>query len=137
MIVCNGWDRSAYLTKKAGIPAIESKQELGALKSEPSSNLSCSLTIRQDSEGRYCLNDLHKAAGGQDRHKPKYWTALAKTNELVLEVAKGGITPLLKKHGGLNKGTFVVKPLVYAYAMWISAAFSLEVINAYDQMVTA
>ena len=22
------------------------------------------ITIRKDSEGRYCLNDLHKAAGG-------------------------------------------------------------------------
>lgn len=26
-------------------------------------------TIRQDAEGRYCLNDLHKAAGGEAKHK--------------------------------------------------------------------
>jgi hypothetical protein len=29
--------------------------------------------IRQDEAGRYCLNDLHKAAGGEQRYRPKYW----------------------------------------------------------------
>lgn len=33
------------------------------------------LTIRQDSEGRFCLNDLHKAAGGKSRHQPSKWLA--------------------------------------------------------------
>ena len=98
-------------------------------------------TIRQDGEGRYCLNDLHKASGGQDRHKPKYWTGLIQTKELVQEVCKGVIPPLDEKqvittiHGGNNRGTFVAKELVYSYAMWISAKFHLIVIRAYDAMV--
>lgn len=44
--------------------------------------------IRQDAEGRYCLNDLHKAAGGENRHRPSMWLENQQTQELVEEIAK-------------------------------------------------
>lgn len=97
-----------------------------------------SVAIRQDPQGRYCLNDLHRAAGGEERHKPKYWSTLQQTQELVQALTEGGIPPLEQNqplntiHGGNQQGTYVCKELVYSYAMWISAAFNLKVIRTVD-----
>lgn len=92
------------------------------------------VTIRQDSEGRYCLNDLHRASGGEKRHGPSYWLTNAQTHALIDELATTGI-PVVTLEGA-GGGTYVAKELVYAYAMWISAAFHLKVIRAYDAVVT-
>lgn len=94
--------------------------------------------IRTDSEGRYCLNDLHKASGGEERNATWRFLRLDTTNELIAELkstTSGGLNPVAAKRGR-NGGTFVVKELVYAYAMWISASFNLKVIRAYDQLQT-
>ena len=104
--------------------------------------------IRQDAEGRYCLNDLHRAAvasGANERTKePGKFFASQQTADLVKELSDTqdlGITPVNVVKGnfasGIAQGTYVVKELVYAYAMWISPAFHLKVIRAYDAMVTA
>ena len=89
------------------------------------------IAVRQDAEGRYCLNDLHKAAGGADKHRPTYWLKIQQTIDLQKEIEIDGIPSILTKQG---LGTFAVKDLIYAYAMWISAAFTLKVIRAYDQL---
>ncbi|VVD91427.1 hypothetical protein PHO31112_01641 [Pandoraea horticolens] len=94
--------------------------------------------IRQDAEGRYCLNDLHRAAGGMKRHAPNEFMRLPTSAELVTELTGDPrFAPVDSQRGGTVPGTFVVKELVYAYAMWISPAFHLKVIRAYDQLVTA
>lgn len=92
--------------------------------------------VRQDAEGRFSLNDLHRAAGGEKRHQPSDWLRLQQTQELVAELAAQAIPgiPGIESKQGL--GTFAAKELVYAYAMWISAAFHLKVIRAYDAMVS-
>jgi hypothetical protein len=95
----------------------------------------CGVDIKQDAEGRYCLNDLHKAAGGEERHKPKFFIKLDSTTELAGELEKGGNLPFEITRGHFG-GTFVVKELVYAYAMWISPKFHLEVIRSYDRLAT-
>lgn len=93
------------------------------------------VAIRTDAEGRYCLNDLHRASGGEQRHQPRYWLANQQTQDLIAELGDSG-NPLSVQKGGSEQGTFVAKELVYAYAMWISAAFHLRVIRAYDAMVS-
>jgi hypothetical protein len=90
------------------------------------------ITIKQDEEGRYCLNDLHKAAGEEQKDRPKYWLENAQTVAMITELEKGGIPPVSSKQGR-NGGTYVTKPLVYAYAMWISPTFNLKVINFFER----
>lgn len=100
----------------------------------------CDTTIRIDDEGRYCLNDLHKAAGGDARFKPANFTRLSETAALMAELINGSdvssyVVPL-QSIGGRYGGTYVCKELVYAYAMWISPSFHLKVIRAYDTLQT-
>lgn len=92
------------------------------------------LNIKTDAEGRYCLNDLHRAAGREKRHSPSYWLANQQTADLIAELSDTGI-PVSTQKGGRGQGTYVCKELVYAYAMWISTTFHLKVIRAYDALV--
>ena len=57
-------------------------------------------TIGQDEHGRYCLNHLHKAAGGNRKHRPSVWAANKQTQELAQELSKAGIPALVSEHGG-------------------------------------
>lgn len=91
--------------------------------------------IRQDDDGRYCLNDFHKAAGANGKDAPSHWLKTQQSKELAQELSDAGI-PVSVIKGGLMQGTYVCKELVYAYAMWISAKFHLEVIRAYDRLAT-
>ena len=97
------------------------------------------LTIKTDSEGRYCLNDLHKAAGGADHQQPAFFMRREETAELVAELSNSAksqsYAPVISRPGRYG-GTFVVKELVYAYAMWISPAFHLKVIRTFDKLQT-
>lgn len=97
--------------------------------------------IRTDAAGRYCLNDLHRAAGGETKDRPSTWMQNQQTKALVAELAGEGasrnsVTPIATLNDGHNNGTYVCKELVYAYAMWISASFHLKVIRAFDDLVT-
>ena len=98
-------------------------------------------SIRQDEDGRYCLNDLHKASGGLEKHKPTRFIRNQQTQELITEIELESnqrpnmVFAIKTFHGGINSGTYAVKELVYSYAMWISAKFHLMVIRAYDSLV--
>jgi len=85
--------------------------------------------IRDDGMGRYCLNDFHRAAGGAAKDQPSNWMRLEATSELAEEISNSSDSmnkPILNRPGRYG-GTYVVKELVYAYAMWISAADVLRI----------
>ena len=89
-------------------------------------------------DGLYCLNDLHKASGGEEKHTPNRFVRLNQTKELIAEIKQTpdmASDPLRIIRCG-TPGTYACKELVYDYAMWISAKFHLAVIRAFDAMVT-
>ena len=96
--------------------------------------------IRQDDEGRYCLNDCHRASGMSETKRPGNWLKNAQTVELINELGDARIiasdklvNPVNIIKGGNNQGTYVVKELVYAYAMWISPAFHVvNILNPFQ-----
>lgn len=82
-------------------------------------------------DGLYCLNDLHKASGGEKKDGPSYWAALPQT-KAFLETTHISVVKLEGRGGG----TYAEKKAVYSYAMWISPQFQSHVIDAYDALVT-
>lgn len=94
------------------------------------------VAIRQNDNQFYNLNDLHKASGGCEKYKPSNWLRLQQAQELIAEIEAEGGKACEVIHGGKNRGTFVCKELVYAYATWISAKFFLLVIRTFDAIVS-
>lgn len=95
-------------------------------------------------DGLYCLNDLHKASGGEEKHAPFRFMRNAETRSLAKQIERtpnmvdGSITKAYKVvRGGNSKnrqGTYVCKELVYRYAMWINPRFYLMVIRTFDKV---
>ncbi|HDL1410598.1 TPA: KilA-N domain-containing protein [Mannheimia haemolytica] len=87
-------------------------------------------------ENLYSLTDLHKASGGEAKHKPVLFLSNQQTKDLIAEIeqeSKVGISTLAVKtvRGGKNPSTYACKEIVIAYAAWISPQFHLVVLRAF------
>ncbi|WP_065237939.1 KilA-N domain-containing protein [Gallibacterium genomosp. 3] len=83
----------------------------------------------------YSLTDLHKASGGDEKHKPVLFLRLDQTKDLISEIQNDKVhictLPVKTVRGGRNPSTYACKELVIAYAAWISPAFHLVVLRAF------
>lgn len=98
--------------------------------------LSIASTAVRQFDNLYSLNDLHKAAGGDKKHQPSLFVRLEQTQALIAEINHSTDSQSAYKsiNGGKNRGSYACKEIVYAYAMWISPKFTLEVIRTFDAL---
>jgi hypothetical protein len=88
-------------------------------------------------DGRFSLNDFHKASGGELKNRPVEFMRLEQIKALIAEMEKVGI-PTFKVQRGATGGTYACRELVIAYAAWISPAFHLKVLRVFlDSTVPA
>ncbi|HHG9067069.1 TPA: KilA-N domain-containing protein [Citrobacter freundii] len=89
--------------------------------------------IITDDAGRFNLNSLHKASGGEKKKGPSYWLALEGTKALIDELSNSltdtdiSVSVLKVIKGGTEQGTFAHELLAIEYAGWISPVFRLQV----------
>lgn len=98
-------------------------------------------TINQDQNGRYCLNDLHRAAMAQGKatesHRPGNFLKSAGVEAFVgaLDTATNravsGI-PSVETKEGRNGGTYAVELVVMRYAAWIDPEFEVKVYQTFQ-----
>lgn len=97
------------------------------------------IPISTDGEGRFSLLDLHSASGGEAKDKPALFMANDSFKKFVevLKVDNPTFDPVVRKRGRYTGGTWVVKELVYKYAMWVNAEFELKVIRTFDDVMNS
>lgn len=98
-------------------------------------------SIRQDAEGRYSLNDLHKAAmaaagrdgsPNDDHQRPGRFFESAGVQDFVAVLnAENPAVSSVASVPGRRGGTYASELVVYRYAAWISAAFEVKVYSVF------
>lgn len=98
------------------------------------SNLIISQNAIRQIDNLYSLNDLHKASGNAEKHRPSLFIRLDTTQDIISEIQKEvkSTDLIFKTTGGRGlRGTYACEELVIAYAMWISPKFHLIVLRAF------
>ena len=101
------------------------------------SNLAILNTAMRTHESLVSLNDIHKASGGAEKHRPSLFIRLDTTQDLISEIQKEvkSTDLIFKTTGGRGlRGTYACEELVLSYAMWIRPKFHLVVLRAFLAM---
>ncbi|WP_334468313.1 KilA-N domain-containing protein [Arsenophonus sp. PmNCSU2021_1] len=96
--------------------------------------------VRQDAFGRYCLNDLHRAAVAQGKatesQRPSNFLKSEGVSNFVQkasEATKIASVNIIK--GGLESGSWAVEIIAIRYAAWIDPAFEVQVYERFRDSV--
>lgn len=94
--------------------------------------------VRVDADGRYCLNDLHRAAMANGKatesQRPGEFLKTGQIKRFVdrLSDAKK-IASVVSVRGGKRQGTYGHELVVSRYAAWIDVDFEIEVYETFQQ----
>lgn len=100
-------------------------------------------TIRIDAEGRFCLNDIHKAAMANGKatesQKPSEFLRHDKVKDFISEVdLEAGNRASIKTVKGRGiTGTYATELVALRYAGWISAKVEVEVYRTFQKVARA
>ena len=102
----------------------------------------CTAGIPVDAEGRLSLNAIHQTHGGQASKAPGQWLRTAVAKRLISEFSDNPKPAILSAKGGAgSQGSFAVKPIAIAYAMWLGgptvAAKVMERVVEMDVLIEA
>ncbi|RXK34416.1 DNA-binding protein [Arsenophonus endosymbiont of Bemisia tabaci Asia II 3] len=96
--------------------------------------------VRQDAFGRYCLNDLHRAAVAQGKatesQRPSNFLksdGVSSFGQKASEATKIASVNIIK--GGLESGSWAVEIIAIRYAAWIDPAFEVQVYERFRDSV--
>lgn len=83
--------------------------------------------VRQDAFGRYCLNDLHRAAVAQGKATESQRPSVFLRSEGIRKILKSlGNNALNTMHGGIESGTWVTPELAIRYTDWLKKETIIE-----------
>ena len=98
-------------------------------------------TIRQDADGRFCLNDLHKAAMANSQatesQRPGAFLQSDSVKGFISAVDDNAIIVAIKKSAGRNGGTYATELVALRYAGWISPKVEIEVYKTFQKVANA
>ncbi len=78
--------------------------------------------IHEDGVDYFCLTEIWKATGGEDKNRPKEFLRNDKTKDFIDVLEKGGYPPFYKTVGRQG-GTWAVEELTFEYVGWVKAEF--------------